>query len=202
MSQQINLLPADQDEKGPAILIGAVVGLAILVFTFQWANAASETRELRRQRDAAEQLVQKERAGVVDMQRARAAKGDGATLNAELAALKPRAEAVNQLVAAARAGTLGRSTGYADYAAVLSAVTEEGLWITGVTITKSGTAVTINGHALRNESILKYAQRLNEAFAPFNVRFTSLDMAPESMPPPGSARANSTAVPTIQFKLS
>lgn len=204
MSQQINLLPPSERSAGQAAIIGAVILASLGVFGLQWATAAAEANDLKRRHAETERLLINDRAQIVDLQRTRDARGSAASLTAELADLRPRAESLNQLVNAARSGTLGRATGYSDYGALLSSAVEDGLWLTGVVIEKSGTKITVMGRALRHESVVQYAKRLNDAFAPLGVQFKSLEITPENIVPPGAAARGPGAAPvqTVQFKVS
>lgn len=204
MSQQINLLPASDRSTGQAAIIGGVVLASLVVFGLQWATAAAEATELKRRQAEFDRLLTGDRAQVVDLQRARDARGSAVSLTAELADLRPRAEAINQLVNAARSGSLGRATGYSDYGALLASAGLDGLWLTGVVVEKSGTKVTVTGRALRNEYVVQYARQLNAAFAPLGVQFKSLEINPENLPQPGAPARGPGAAPvqTVQFKLS
>jgi hypothetical protein len=203
MSQQINLLPPSDRSTGQAAIVGGVVLASLCVFGLQWASVAADATELKRRLAESERLLTGDRAQIVGLQRAQEARGSAASLSAELADLRPRADAINQLVNAARSGSIGRATGYADYGALLASAAEDGLWLTGVVIEKSGTKITVSGRALRNESVVQYARRLNGAFAPLGVQFKSLEIIPETAAPPAAAASGVAApVQIVQFKLS
>jgi hypothetical protein len=203
MSQQINLLPRHERHGRTAVAIGGAVLLALVAFAVQWTLAASETAELRRRQLAGEELFKRAQGAVAQLQRARAAGGDAAALSAELALLRPRAEAVSQLVNMSRNGALGRAEGYSDYGALLSSVAEEGVWVTGMVITRSGSSVVVTGRAMQNEAVLRYAKRLGAAFAQHGVHFNSLEMTPENLPTPGTLPAQGPApLVTVAFRLS
>ena len=82
---------------------------------------------------------------------------------------------------------------------MLASVSEEGLWITSFSVGNTGKLVSLSGRALRNDSVLHYAKRLNEAFAPQGVQFNSVEMTPENLVK--SAEPGKPVLSTVAFKL-
>lgn len=204
MSQQINLL-RPRSRAFDAATLWPVAGVAVVTLAMlaYLQSVVTENTRLRNMAAEGERKLAEGRANLQRLQRQKAAQGDATSLNAEIAALRPRAEAVSQIVKDIGSGSLGSSTGYTRYFRTLSSLSEDGLWITGLTIAKAGSSVSINGRALRNESVMHYARRLNESFRPYGVRFNSLEMTPESVPNPAApGNAAPAGLATVGFKLS
>jgi Tfp pilus assembly protein PilN len=203
MSQQINLLRL----KGRSISVAvwplaaaAVVLLGLLGYVQSMVGATSRLRDVA---NAGEQKLAKVKDAIQVLQKQKEARGNAAALSAEIAALRPRAEAVSQVIKDIRGGSLGNSGGYARYLTAAASVSEDGVWITGIGVSKGGSVVSISGRALRNESVMQYARRLNESFSPFGVRFNTLELTPENVSAPATSTTPGTAVPmTVAFKLS
>lgn len=199
MSQQINLLKHRREALGPVLWgLGALAAVlaGLLAYGYSLHAEAGRLRETAR---AGERALAQAKASLQALHARQAAQSDGADLRAEIAALKPRAEAVRQLVDAMRSGSLGRTEGFAAYLSTLAGVSEEGLWVTSMAVDPSGKTVGVNGRALRGESVMRYARRLNEAFAPYQVQFNALELTPENLLRQGAAEA--PLLSTVSFKL-
>ncbi len=200
MSQQINLLRAKRNELGAAAWALGALGVVVLCLLAYWQTLVSDNSRLHETAKAGEQEIEKAKSAVQSLQKQTAAQGDAAALAAEIGQLRPRAESVTQLLRDVSSGRLGSQTGFARYFGSLGNVAEPGLWVTAVTIINGGKTVGIGGRAMHNESVMQYARRLNEAFAPYGVHFNSLELTPENVPKPGSAVPSGPA--TVTFKLS
>ena len=199
MSQQINLLQAPDRADRAVGWAAASVGIGALVLVGYLQAVFSETSRLREAANAKDQQLAQTRTSVETLQMRKGKQAEAPALDAEIASLRPRAEAVNQLVREVRSGGLGNPQGFARYYRTLAGVSMEGLWVTSVSISKGGTLVSIQGRALRNDAVMQYAQRLNEAFTPYGVRFNSLELTPEALSAPGAV---APALATVAFKLS
>ena len=199
MSQQINLLQAPERPGRALGWAAGCVGIAALVLFAYLQSVLSETARLREAAGAKDRQLARAKTQIEALQMRKGNPGEQPALEAEIASLRPRAEAVNQLVREVRSGGLGNPQGFARYYQTLSGVSMEGLWVTSVGISKGGALVSIQGRALHNESVMQYAQRLNEAFTPYGVRFNSLELTPEALSTPGAV---APALTTVAFKLS
>jgi hypothetical protein len=200
MSQQINLL-REKDRSARAAAWGAgIVGVALLALVAYYQSAANETSRMRETVAANAAKLAQLKTSIQALQTKRVEQGNASVLEAEIAAMRPRAEALAALMKQVRSGRLGNPEGYSRYLQALGNLSQEGLWLTGVSLSKDGAAVSISGRALHNESVMQYARRLNEVFAPYGVQFNSLDLTPEavSSPTPG----NPVVLKTVAFKLS
>jgi len=116
---------------------------------------------------------------------------------AQIGALKAQAAESQQILTLLRDGG-GSSEGYSGYFTTLARVTEDGVWLTGVKIGNAGKTVTIAGRSLRQESVLRYAQRLNEKFLDYGVQFGAMELTPEAVKADGSGPGLSS----VAFKLN
>jgi hypothetical protein len=119
-----------------------------------------------------------------------------ADLVAEIEALKPLASESQDIMALLGGGGPG-TTGYSAHLAALATVSEEGVWLTGVTITKAGKGMSLTGRSLNNDSVLRYAQRVNARLSGFGVQFSAVELSPEGT----TAVGPGAALSTIAFKL-
>lgn len=199
MSQQINLLDRARAPVGSALAALAVVAVVLLGLLAYEIRLGVEAAGLRKAADAGQRELDQVKAAMQAQRQRADANNDASAIKAEIAALKPKAEAVKQLVDPIRNGSLGNPEGYARYLGTLASVPEEGLWLTSVSITNAGKVMTLNGRALRNESVLKYAKRLNTAFAPQGVQFNSVEMTPENLMQTGAT--GKPVLTTVAFRL-
>ena len=197
MSQQINLL--GQVQAAPALsAIRALSGLGIMLVAFlgyavfAWFATArlAETEAQGKAQLAAEKAKLK----MLEQKIAERPKLDD--IVAQIGALKAQAAESQQILTLLRDGG-GSSEGYSGYFTTLARVTEDGVWLSGVKIGNAGKTVSIAGHSLRQESVLRYAQRLNEKFSDYGVQFSGLELTPEAVKADG-ARPGLSAV---AFKL-
>jgi len=202
MTQQINLLrPKDRSAGIAAMGLGAV-GLVVVVLAGYFWSVVSEQNRLRDAAKLKDQQLAQVRSTIQAVQAERAKQNDASALEAEIAAMRPRAEALGQLVKLVRAGNPGAHEGFARYLQTLGSLSADGLWISNLSVSKGGNAVVITGRALQNDAVMQYARRLNDAFAPQGVRFNSLELTPEALRAPGAPASAPPALTTIAFRLS
>ena len=200
MSKQINLLVRAQAAPGLSAqraLIGFSVFLAALLgyAAFAWLGTerlgdtvAQGNTELSAQRAALKALEQKlgERPKLAD-------------IVAQIDAFKAQAGESQEILNLLRSGG-GGSEGYAAQLTALARISEEGVWLTGIKIGNAGKTVSLAGRSLRHESVLRYAQRLNQQFSAYGVQFSAVELTPEAAKE-GAAGAAGPALSSVAFKL-
>lgn len=199
MSQQINLLRKERRPVNMTVwALGGcgVIGLGVVLLV---QAVLAETAQLSKVASDGEQRIAQVKSAIAVLQKKRDGQDSAAAVAAEIAVLRLRSAAVNQVVNELRNGTLGSAEGFARYFTILGGVAQDGVWITGVAVTRGGSAMALTGRALRHEAVIQYAQRLNEAFAPTGVRFLSLELNPENPGKPATTGADGPT--TIAFKL-
>jgi hypothetical protein len=202
MSQQINLLRAKDRSAGAAAWALGAAGVVLVAMAAYYQSVHSETSRLREVARLKEAQLAQLKGAIQKLALEKAKQNDAAALDAEIAAMRPRADALSQLVKQVRSGNPGNPEGFARYLQTLGSLSEEGLWVTNLSVSKGGTAVIVSGRALRNEAVMQYARRLNDAFAGHGVRFNSLELTPEALHTPGSAAGSPPALSLFAFKLS
>ena len=198
MSQQINLLSQVESEPelsairalgGLGILFAAFLGYAV----FAWFTT---TRLAETAAQGSAQLAA-EKATLKALEQKIAARPKPADIDAQIGALKAQAAESQQILGLLREGG-GGSAGYAGYLTTLAQVTEDGVWLTGVKIGNAGKTVSIAGRSLRQESVLRYAQRLNEKFSAYGVQFSAIELTLDVVKEDGSGPGSSA----VAFKLN
>lgn len=184
MTQHINLLipkqvrPAVSAER-TLIALGLILA-ASLTYAF---IVRKDTSKVVEKANVAEAQLAAQKKAVKALEQRLAQRPKGEELNAEVAWLREVAANKQRVLEALRAGSGGSEAGYHAHLVSLARVAENGVWLNGVRISEAGTKVIVSGHSLTQEGVIRYAQRLNEEFAPFGAKFTVLDItAPATAP--------------------
>ena len=199
MSQQINLLARERNPLGSALAALALVALVLVGLLVYGAMLRAETAGLRQDADSGQRQLVQAKAALQAMRQRTDSNNDAATLKAEIDALRSKVEALRQWQQLINNGSLGSPQGYANYLSTLASVPAEGLWLTSISVSNAGKLVTLSGRALRNESVLRYAKRLNAAFAAQGVQFNSLEMTPENLV--RTTEVGKPVLTTVAFRL-
>jgi hypothetical protein len=182
VTQQINLLiekqrrPVISSER--ALIALGLLLVASLAYAMVERNKTARVQEAVKSGEA--RLVG-ERASVKAMQDKLAERPNADQLNAEVAYLNELASNKQRVLQELRVGGGGSESGYYDHLVSLAKVSENGVWVIGLSISNSGTRMAIEGRALSAEPVVHYAQRLNEQFEPYGVRFSTLEIASQSV---------------------
>jgi hypothetical protein len=197
MSKQINLLvqaqPAPElSARRGLIGIGAMLAAFLVYAAFGWFvtarlgdTAGRSDTQLAADKATLQALELKlgERLKLVD-------------IVAQINALRAQEGESQALVNLLRSGVAG-SEGYSGQLTALARISEDGVWLTGVKIGNAGKTVSLAGRSLRHESVLRYAQRLNEQFSAYGVQFTGVELTPNV----ANDGASSPALSSVAFKL-
>ena len=190
-SQQVNLQLRKENESKFTQVALAAMGLMLALMLGLWGVRLGETATARAAEATSARQLKEANARLQTL-----VQQSESNLDAEVAALKPRAEAAQRILA--QAGSLGSQQGYARYFSSLATIDEDELWLTNVTVDKVGKSVHLGGRALHKESVIRYAQQLNALFADYGMQFTALELTPESAGKQGGSKPQLTAV---AFKL-
>jgi hypothetical protein len=202
VSKQINLLV--QAQAAPELsALRALIGLGVMLAAFL-GYAAFGWLGTDRLGDAAAQnnaKLEEEKAKLQELGQKIGERPKLADIVAQIGALKAPAGESEEIVNLLRSGGT-RSEGYSGHLAALAAISEDGVWLTGVKIGNAGKTVSLAGHSLRNESVLRYAQRLNERFAAYGAQFTAVELTPDVVVvKEGAAGTAGPALSSVTFKL-
>lgn len=190
MSQQLNLLYEDRRGVNPVVVALGAWGFVLLCLFAVWGINQLRLSAARESEAVAAQQLAEARAIIKKREDAKVA------LAGQIAALQPAANAAQQLLD--RANGLGSWKGYASQFMTLANVTETGLWLTDVDISKSGKVIKLQGNALNNDIILRYSRSLNDAFADQGVKFTILEMTPQTS---GKGSGSAPALSSTKFSI-
>ena len=202
MSKQINLLALARAQAGPEFSalralsgLGAMLAAFLGYAAFAWIGAAP-LRDAAADSDA---KLAAEKATVRALEQKIAARPKLADIVAQIGALKAQADESQQILNLLRSGGDG-SEGYSGHLTTLARISEDGVWLTGVKIGNAGKTVSLAGRSLRQESVLRYAQRLNEQFAAYGVQFSAVELTPD-VAKEGAAGSAGPALSSVVFKL-
>ncbi len=198
MSRQINLLIQEQRAPGLSAL-RALIGLVAMLVAFLGYGAYAWLETARLGDTVAESNAQlaAQKAALQALEQKLGARPKLADILAQIEALKGQAGESQEIVNLLQSGGGAGSLGYSGHLASLARVSEEGLWLTSVKISNAGRTVSLAGRSLRQEAVLRYAQRLNEQFTAYGVQFTAVELAPEA----GKEGAAGSALSSVAFKL-
>lgn len=206
MSQQINLLKARPHPQAVALASVAFLGVALLVLAGMGLGKMHTTSKLRDELSAAQLQLRDMKTALASAQALRQGPNGPVALEAEVVALRTRSLTLAPLVASIQNGNAGSPTGSSRSLLTLASLAQDDVWInlfeTGV---KPG-ETTIGGRAMRNDSAVRYARRLNDAFKPMNIQFSALELRTEGLnapPVPGQpAPPPAPGVAVVNFKIS
>jgi hypothetical protein len=196
MSKQINLLVQAQaapelSARRGLIGLGAMLAAFLVYAALGWF-ATARLGDAAGQSDA--QLAS-DKAALQALEQKLGERMKLADIVAQTDALRAQGGESQDIVNLLRGGA-GGSEGYSGELTTLARISEGGVWLTGVKIGNAGKSVSLAGRALRHESVLRYAQRLNEQFSAYGVQFTAVELTPESAREGGSGPA-----PSVAFRL-
>lgn len=191
MSQQLNLLPPVKSRHSSAAVALYILGLVVLALLATWGVKRSMLASARADEAASAAQLKEVNAQFEQRFRSRSAQ-----INAEIEALRPRAAEAEQVILLA-AG-VGKPEGYGFFFSSLAKIREDRLWLSEITVSKSGKSLQLAGQSLDKDAVLRYTQRLNSAFADSGIKLTTLEMTSQSL---GTAGDKSANLPVIKFSL-
>jgi hypothetical protein len=106
------------------------------------------------------------------------------------------------LVALVQQGSLGLDTGYAQHLSLLARTADAQVWITQVTLANAGRSMSLQGQAVDEPAVLRFADRLNQAYRPLGLAFFSMDLsvAQTEASAPGAGAPQGSK--TVSFRLN
>ena len=199
MSKQINLLA--QAQAAPTLsALRALIGLGVMLAAFLGYAAVTwfETAQLGDTVTESNTQLAAEKTAVKALEQKVGARPKLADITAQIDALKARTGESQELLNLLRSGT-GESEGYSGHLTTLARISEDGVWLTTVTIGNGGKAVSLAGRSLHHEPLLRYVRRLNEQFSARGVQFSAVELtAPEV---PAERAAADPALSSLAFRL-
>ncbi|MEK7752206.1 MAG: hypothetical protein AAB654_09845 [Acidobacteriota bacterium] len=206
MSKQINLLgqvrgAPELSARRVLIGIGVMLVASVVYSAFAWFQVTRAEGTVARSN--AELIARKGK--IKELEQKLAARPKVADIVAQIDALKGQ-EAESQEIIKLLRGAAGNSEGYSRQLRTLAQISEEGVWLTQLTIDRGRRNFSLGGRSLRNESVLRYAQRVNEQFSAYGLQFGAVEMTVMAEPRPegatiGAAGSPSPVLSSVAFKL-
>lgn len=164
MSQQINLLnPAFRKTRDWLSAAPLASFTAALVAIIAIAAFAAEVSADGRERAALEQEAKLKtiREKLVTVAKEASERKPNAQLLADLATAQAQLKARDEVLAYLANGSIGSTSGFAEYLRGFATQVPKGLWLTGFTIGAGGSDMEIRGRMLNAEALPEYIHRLN-----------------------------------------
>lgn len=189
MTQHINLLR--KQRLVPLSLIWGGLGVLVILAAHAgyglWLLQENARTQARLQAQATELQALRNQVALTGQPSQGAAQ-----LQADIARLTPMARSYAGLLEQVKGGRLGLEGGYLDQLTILARTIEPNVWITQVSIGEAGRRLSVEGKALNEQSVLTYAERLNQAYRAQGLTLAALEMTVDA------ASAATTAAPSAQ----
>ena len=189
MSQQINLLPRKERKPLSIKLMLWLWGALLLSIAAYLGFGQLEIFAAQERLDALAQQ-QKEVKGKSPITRGER------ELQQQIDALKPDADYAASVLASMRSEN--SEAGHARILALLSTVSEDGVWLVQIGISAGGRKLSLSGNALHRDAVMRYARRLNEALADEGIQLGTLAITPAA----AGAGAVTSATAAVRFTLN
>lgn len=197
MSQQINLynpLFLKQETHFSARTMAQALALIALGLVVLYAYALMESRAGARTAQQYRDQVAAQSDQLGKLGAKLAAQGRSKMLEIEIARLESDVKSREATLDALGAGELGNTAGFSDFLAAFGRQALPGVWLTGISITESGSSLVVHGRALRPELVPAYLQALNKEPMMRGRRVTEMKLAAkiaEPAPQGAAAKARS-----------
>ena len=206
MSQQINLFnpafrkPRDWLTATPLAAAAAVLLVLILAGAY-WARVRGDARE----REAVQQEAQLKAAqtALTALAKRAAERKPDAVLAADLANAQAQLSIRQEIVTYLENGSIGSTTGFAEYLRGFARQVPKGLWLTGFTIGAGGSDMEIRGRMLNAAMLPEYIRRLNGEKAFQGRSFAALTIKRPEEPKKAAGKGPAAAAPDfVEFVLT
>jgi hypothetical protein len=196
VSKQINLLGQMAAEAPAFSALRVLMGFGVVCVAFVGYGGLAwfRTAQLAGTVQQANIQLATEKAKVKELEQKLATRPKLADITAQINALKAREAESQEILNLLRGGADGKA-GYSGHLTALARISEDGVWLSSVQISHEGKTVRLAGQSLRNESVLRYAQRLNEQFSAYGLQFSAVELATDPATTAGSGS------PAIAFRL-
>ena len=206
MSQQINLFnPIFLQQKKIFSARTMATALGVLIAGLATLQVYGGMRVDALQRDAkagAAQLEARE-ARLATVKKDFVPRQKSAATEAELAEAERQLASLREVSGVLQRGELGNTQGYAEYFRALARQHQDGLWLTGVSISGAGTAVGVRGRALDPQRVPAYLNRLTQEPVMRGKHFGSMQIgkgAPLTRVD-GDGKSSTAPAPYVEFSL-
>lgn len=194
MILHINLLSKRRRHRGFEWFIVSVLMLCVLVLLGQ--AGLTEWRLLRlAQTEVQTQQTIADLKAALERKRRESGFDDMQAMAQQSAALRAQVDARRDWADLMQKGELGSPLGHSQVLEILASLSQEGVWLQGVDVSKGGQSVTITGKSMNTQSVMRYIAQVNEAFKPVSIQFSSIEITQEA------ATGESAKAGILKFKL-
>lgn len=129
-------------------------------------------------------------------------RGKSPAVEAELADAERQLASLRQVSGVLQRGELGNTRGYAEYFRALARQHQDGLWLTGVSISGAGNAIGVRGRALDPQRVPAYLNRLTVEPSMQGKDFSGLRIGKaEALGRPDAEGKTAAPAPYVEFSL-
>ena len=189
----INLLQRRAPAHSTAWGLAALLVLTVIGMLYYGSQVRSLAQEAMHRRDDVAQRLKQSQARMSAMTGEQARNADALSVQREIDALQPQAQAAQALIDAVGIEA-GRAEEFARALAAMTGVNEPGLWLTSLTVGAGGKKLELKGEARSGAPVLRFARRANESLRPLTMRLDSLEMQPV-------AAASAPGISAVSFRL-
>lgn len=200
MTQHINLL-SKRTKVQSLVLLGPVLLPALILIMLISAGQTEWRLKQLRDEQASAQLKIEELKKVLESKRQVAGLNESQAMTREMTQLKALIEARKDWKEWLQKGELGAAQGYSGILRSLAGLREEGVWLTGVDITKGGQSLTLIGNATNADAVVRYIAQVNQAFKPLDIQFASMEITREVPKATSAPLSPAAAAGLLHFKL-
>ena len=191
----INLLQRTAPAHSAAWGLAALLLLTTIGMLYYGSQVRSLAQEAMHRRDDVAQRLKQSQARMSAMTGEQARNADALSVQREIEALQPQAQAAQALIDAV-GSEAGRTEEFARALAAMTGVNEPGLWLTSLTVGAGGKKLELKGEARSGALVLRFARRANESLRPLTMRLDSLEMQPVT-----AAVASAPGISAVSFRL-
>ncbi|MFJ7566545.1 PilN domain-containing protein [Herminiimonas sp. NPDC097707] len=205
MSQQINLFNPiflKQEKHFSALTMVQVLGVILAAALLLTAYASYQLSALQNEQKSVTTQLQLAQNQLAKVTADYAPREKDMRLEARLRRAEAQVKSLQQVSDVLRKGELGNTDGYADYLRAFAHQIIDGVWLTGFTIQGAGSAISLQGGALRPESVPAYLTRLKSEPIMQGASFSTLEMQlPKSDKPLAPGEKPAAPAGYINFNL-
>ena len=205
MSQQINLFNPiflKQEKHFSALTMVQVLGVILVAALLLTGYASYQLSALQNEQKSVTTQLQLAQNQLAKVAADYAPREKDMRLEARLRRAEAQVKSLQQVSDVLRKGELGNTDGYADYLRAFAHQIIDGVWLTGFTIQGAGSAISLQGGALRPELVPAYLTRLKSEPVMQGASFSTLEMQlPKSDKPLAPGEKSAAPAAYINFNL-
>lgn len=198
--QHINLLSKRTKVQSLVLLGPVLLPALILIMLISAGQTEWRLKQLRDEQGTARLKIE-ELKKVLEGKRQVAGLNESQAMTREMTQLKAQIEARKDWKEWLQKGELGSAQGYSGILRSLAGLREEGVWLTGVDITKGGQSLTLTGNATNADAVVRYIAQVNHAFKPLDIQFASMEITREAPKATSAPLSPAAASGLLHFKL-